>query len=442
MMDTENRISRFEWVLRLQGFRIREAEERLRAIQARASEGSGAFEAWQHERRWEIVDHHVRRNPFYRSLVDAHCGPGATSGRKRWEALPVMEKAHYQRPLGEMLAQPFTPGNVYTANTSGSSGHPFTYAKDRPCHALAWALIKHRYSMHGLTLDSRQARFYGIPLDRASYAREKLKDWLMNRVRFPVFDLSDAAMARFVEMFSQGRFEYIYGYTLSIVLFARYCLRHNVHIHTLCPTLKLCMVTSEVCTPEDRSLMETAFGIPVVNEYGASEMSIMAFEDGSGNWILSEETGFLETNATGELLVTSLHNFAFPIIRYRIGDVAELTAERINGIYRCLRRLNGRVNDTIVLPGGKKAAGLTFYYISRSILERSGALREFIIRQTALDTFVFDVVAERDLTAEELATIRAETARYLEPGLTVTIRRVPRLDRPESGKIKHFYSEL
>ena len=100
------------------------------------------------------------------------------------------------------------------------------------------------------------------------------------------------------------------------------------------------------------------------------------------------------------------------------------------------------MNDTIVLPSGRRAAGLTFYYISRSILERSGALREFIIRQTALDTFVLDVVADRDLTAEELATIQAETTRYLEPGLNVTIQRVPQLTRPESGKIKHFYSEL
>lgn len=188
--------------------------------------------------------------------------------------------------------------------------------------------------------------------------------------------------------------------------------------------------------------MEEAFGIPVVNEYGASEVSIMAFEDAAGNWILSEEIAYLETTESGDLLATSLHNYAFPIIRYRIGDVAQLTSDRIGGKYRCLVRLDGRVNDTIVLPSGRRAAGLTFYYISRSILERSGALREFIIRQTALDTFVLDVVADRDLTAEELATIQAETTRYLEPGLNVTVRRVPHLTRPESGKIKHFYSEL
>jgi phenylacetate-CoA ligase len=428
------RFSRFETVLRLQGFRFPEAEAELCSIQA--LEGQ-AFVNWQNKQRLSIVAHHQKKNAFYRELV----GDDPVS-LNDWESLPIMEKSHYQRPLAELLARPFAPGDVYTANTSGSSGHPFTYAKDRPCHALAWALIKHRYALHGLTLDAKQARFYGIPLDRIGYAKEKLKDRLMNRVRFPVFDLSDAAMARFVETFRRTRFEYIYGYTLSVVLFARYCLRETINIREICPSLKLCMVTSEVCTPEDRELLEAAFDVPVVNEYGASEMSIMAFEDAGGNWILSEEIGYMETNDAGDLLVTSLHNYAFPIIRYRIGDVAQITADRIDGKYRCMVRLDGRVNDTIVLPSGKRAAGLTFYYISRSILERSGALREFIIRQTALDTFVLDIVADRDLTPEETATIEAETARYLEPGLTVTTQRVPQLNRPASGKIKHFYSEL
>ena len=426
--------SLFESVLRLRGFAFREAEKELGAIQAR---DGAAFADWQEKRRWSMVEHHLRENPFYRSLA------GALPGT--WEALPVMEKAHYQRPLAEVLARPFTPRNVYTANTSGSSGHPFTYAKDKPCHALGWALVKHRYALHGLTLDSRQARFYGIPLDRAGYAKEKFKDRLMNRVRFPVFDLSDAKLAEFVPVFAATRFSYMYGYTLSIVLFARYCLREGIRLSDVCPSLKVCIVTSEVCTPEDRELMETAFGIPVVNEYGASELSVMAFEDADRNWILSEEITYLETTGDGEVLATALQNMAFPIIRYRIGDVAELSGgpgDLTGGKYRRLVRLNGRVNDTIVLPSGKRAAGLTFYYISRSILERSGVLREFIIRQTALDTFVLDVVADRDLTSGEIATIREETTRYLEPNLHVSINRVPRLERPESGKIKHFYSEI
>ncbi|MBK6506619.1 MAG: hypothetical protein IPG02_13365 [Ignavibacteria bacterium] len=56
--------------------------------------------------------------------------------------------------------------DLYTGYTSGSSGHPFRYAKDKFSHAMTWALIKDRYTYYDLTLDSKQARFYGIPFEK------------------------------------------------------------------------------------------------------------------------------------------------------------------------------------------------------------------------------------------------------------------------------------
>ena len=111
-----------------------------------------------------------------------------------------------------------------------------------------------------------------------------------------------------------------------------------------------------------------------------------------------------------------------------------------NNVY--LKGLKGRTNDTIILPSGKKSAGLTFYYISRSILEKSGVLKEFIIRQEALDSFVFDVVTDRDLTDDEKIQIQQNLEKYLETGLKCKINRVDKIIRPSNGKLKHFYSEI
>jgi phenylacetate-CoA ligase len=49
----------------------------------------------------------------------------------------------------------------------------------------------------------------------------------------------------------------------------KYCLT------TICPTLKVCMVTSEMLFEDDKMLLEKQFGIPVVNEYGASELDLI-----------------------------------------------------------------------------------------------------------------------------------------------------------------------
>jgi phenylacetate-CoA ligase len=237
-------------------------------------------------------------------------------------------------------------------------------------------------------------------------------------------------------------------------LFARFLVRNACVLKKVCPSLKLGIVTSEVCTDEDRSILGQAFGVPVVREYGASEVGIISFENAHGEWINSEETLFIEVadengrgvgeGVPGDILVTDLFNQAMPFLRYRIGDVGSICRKFARGSDSRSRllRLEGRTNDIVVLPSGRKSPGLTFYYISRSILESSGCLREFIIRQTALDEFAFDVVSDRELRPEEIRQIEEKMELYLEPGLRLKVNRVPAIKRPASGKIKHFYSEI
>ena len=435
-------ISLFELYLNLIGYDLKSASARLKQIQSFETE---EFRKWQNDQKWRIVRHHFENNSFYRNKIGNHLPD-------KWEDLPILEKSDYQDDLVKLLSNSYTKKNTYISTTSGSSGHPFYFAKNKEAHAMDWALIQDRYSWHGLDISSKQARFYGIPLEKMAYRKEKIKDLIMNRVRFPVFDLSDECLEQFSQVFEEKRFDYIYGYTSSLVLFARFLLRNEIILKDICPTLKCCVATSEVLTIEDRSILNKAFGIGVVNEYGASEFGLIAFESSKGEWLLSEETLFYEIintdasmtkSAGGNLVITDFDNKAMPFIRYNIGDVAVISDHcASDNKHRKLVNLLGRVNDTIILPSGKVSPGLSFYYISRSILESSGVLKEFIIRQTSLDTFVFDVVSERDLRTNEINEIKEKMEKYLEQGLTLQINRLPQIKRPLSGKIKHFYSEL
>ena len=65
-----------------------------------------------------------------------------------------------------------------------------------------------------------------------------------------------------------------------------------------------------------------------------------------------------------------------------------------------------------------------------------------MIRQTAIDEFVFDVVSDVRLSDGDVRTIKDKMALYLEPGLRLRINPVAAIPRPPSGKRKHFYSEL
>jgi len=432
----------FELSLKLNGFPISEAKKRLDEIQAIPE---NEFEGYVISKRDEIVGHHLLSTPFYRDFV----------GQKdivAWDDVPVMQKADLQRPLKERLSKGFTAKNVYVNKTSGSSGHPFIFAKDKHTHALTWAGILDRFGWYGLDFHtSLQARFYGIPLDTIGYRKERFKDWLSSRYRFPIFDLSEEKMEQFLAAFRRKKFDYINGYTSSIVLFAKFLKSKGVVLKELCPTLKYCIVTSEMLYEDDKKLMKTTFGVPVVNEYGASELDLIAFTNIKGEFVLNSETLFVEilddndkalpNGVSGRIVITSLYNKAHPMIRYDIGDTGIISTQ---STFKkpILQQLIGRTNDVAQLPGGKTVPGLTFYYVTKSVIEDDGNVKEFVIEQTALDEFRIIYVSERELTQAETETIRTALFKYLEEDLHLFFERKEVLDRSHRGKLKQFVSCL
>lgn len=432
----------FDWSLKLNGFPIKETQAEFISILSFSQEEHKQF---IEQKKKEILDYHLQNNSYYRNFV-------GKLEVKNWNDVPVMTKKDFQRPLSERLSQGFTEKTVFKNKTSGSSGDPFIFAKDKYAHAITWASIIYRFGWYNINFNkSYQARFYGIPLDFIGYTKERIKDFLGQRYRFTIFDLSDEILEKVLQKFKQKKFDYINGYTSSIVLFAKFLQKKNIVLKDVCPTLKVCMVTSEMLFEEDKVLMEKQFGIPVVNEYGASELDLIAFQNLDGEWQVNAETLFVEildennkpvANGTeGKVVITSLYNKAHPFIRYDIGDIGVLD-EKSTIENPILKKLIGRTNDIAVLPSGKKSPGLTFYYVTKSIIEDDGNVKEFIIKQTKIDAFEIDYISEVELTSTQIDKIKQAIDLYLEPNLDFTFNRKESLQRTARGKLKQFQSLL
>lgn len=432
----------FNLSLKLNGFPIREAELVLKDIQQK---NEIEFEAYITAKKRDIVSYHLQHNPFYKSLAK-------NANPEDWTTIPVMTKRDLQQPLKDRISTQFSTKNVYINKTSGSSGDPFIFAKDKFCHALTWAVIKNRFGWFNLNINnSNQARFYGIPLDKKGYYKERFKDILSNRYRFSVFDLSDSAFEKLLAKFSSTSFDYINGYTSPIVQFAKYLKQKNISLKTVCPSLKACVVTSEMLFDDDKRLLEKQFGVQIINEYGASELDLIAFQNPQKQWqvnsetllveILDEENSAMPLGEKGRVVITSLYNKAHPFIRYDIGDLGILSKD--SSIQKpILEKLLGRTNDIAVLPSGKKAAGLTFYYITKSIIEDNGNVKEFIIEQHKKDTFKIIYVSSSEISEAKKNIIINEMETYLEKGLNINFERKNQLQRSKSGKLKQFSSLL
>lgn len=421
---------------------MKEAKSELQKIIAIPEEN---FSDFIEQKKTEIVNFHLNNNPFYATLAQTH-------SFKNWSDLPILNKTNLQKPLSERLSSGYNEKSVYLNKTSGSSGTPFIFAKDKFCHALTWASNIYRFGWYGIDFNSSyQARFYGIPLDFIGNKKERFKDFLSHRYRFSIFNLSDDVLEGFLKDFKTKKFDYIDGYTSSIVLFAKFLQQKNILLKDICPTLKVCMVTSEMLFEEDKQLLEKQFGIPIVNEYGASELDLIAFQNPSGQWQVNSETLFVEildgnnqavpNGTSGRIVITSLFNKAHPFIRYDIGDIGILD-EKSTLKKPILKKLIGRTNDVAVLPSGKKSPGLTFYYVTKSIIEDDGNVKEFVIKQTKINTFEIDYVSEFELNTDQIQKIEKAITIYLEPNLFFTFTRKLTLERSNRGKLKQFTSLL
>ena len=422
-------------MLKLLGYPVNKAEQYIQDLS-----NIGDIENWQNEKKWEIFEYHLRNNEFYSKSI---------KGIHNWEDIPIMSKKKLQGDHRSKIPSSLLNKKHYISHTSGSSGQPFVFVKDKFTHALTWMNIEKSYNSVGISLSDKQARFYGAPMPLLDFYKERLKDFLMNRQRFIIFDLTDAILKKWVEVFSKNKFKYIYGYTSSILVFSRYLIENNIVLKNRCPTLKCCIVTSEMCTSIEKDIIEKAIGVPVYNEYGASEFGIIGFNKNGNYWNVADEMFYLEVvdeygdvlenGQEGKLICTSLHNRGTPFIRYEIGDIVIINKNKGKTI---LTNIIGRTNDIAILPSGKKVPGLSFYYaVHDALVDYEKDVIEHQVVQIAKDYFVVNMVVANNVPLKMINDrLQSVFNKYLEKDLKVEIKKVDQIDRAVAGKFKHFIS--
>jgi phenylacetate-CoA ligase len=416
--------------LQISGFPVKEARKEYQKILVKYD-----ILSWQDAKKYEIVRFHLQDNDFYKQFAKGWNG--------EWENLPIITNKDL---LGNHFDKLPPKGNskYFISQTSGSSGQPFVFVKDRFTHVLTWLNVAAHYSRAGISINDLQARFYGISLVGTKFLKEKFKDFLSHRRRFNVFNLNDDALADWLNQFRKHSFQYLYGYTNSLLAFARFLIRNQIVLKQVCPGLKACIVTAEVCTQQDNLLLETGFGIPVFNEYGASETGIIGFGQ-KQNWLASDELVYLEVvddygnlvpdGTPGRLLCTLFHNKGTPIIRYEVGDNASI--KHFEG-KTYIENLRGRLSDFVTLPSGKVVPGLTFYYLVQEVLNKTDFCSEYRVVAISNRDMEIQMVSDEEISQEIEKSLQHVVGKYLESGLNVKVKRVPEISRTGMGKFKNF----
>src|SRR5690606_29109428 len=99
--------------------------------------------------------------------------------------------------------------------------------------------------------------------------------------------------------------------------------------------LKSVLTQSELASRHLRERLRAIWGASLTDTYSASEVGVMALQcPHSGQYHVQSEVALVEVidaagrpcapGEMGRVVVTPLHNFAQPLFRYDIGDLAEV----------------------------------------------------------------------------------------------------------------------
>jgi len=424
---------KFDTILKITGFPVKEAKTFF--IKSLSADKT----SWQNVKKWNIFRYHYENNEFYRNF--------AGKNHTDWNEIPILKPGDLKGDYLTKIPQELKNKRLFVSSTSGSSGTPLYFSQDLFTHALVWENVRVKYEYAAISVDDYQARMFGMSKKPLHIAKARIKDYLANRYRFNVLDLSDKAFEKWIKKFKKGKFDYIYGYTNSIVTFAHYCINNNIVLKSIAPSLKCCIVTSEMCTDYDSELIRKGFGIPVFNEYGTSEQGILGFKK-DNYWncsdeliyyeVLDENGNILPDGERGFLTCTSLFNKATPFIRYQFGDLASI--ERVNGQTRILE-LFGRTNDLAILPNGFRAPGISFYFVVQNLVDTLCNIREFLFRQTP-EGFNFEYVADNPITDEDFKKISKMITLHFKVDIPLKAVKLDKLERGKNGKFKSFISSI
>ena len=191
----------------------------------------------------------------------------------------------------------------------------------------------------------------------------------------------------------------IKAYPSYLLLLAREIKKRGRLIHP-----KFIWSNGELLDIKSRELINSAFGVDMLDGYGCTEASYIA-------WECTEHVGYhinvdmvvteftkdgeqVEAGDRGEIILTPLWNYAMPLIRYRIDDVGTASNERCpcgRGL-PLMKIIEGRFEDFIELPSGKIISPL----VTSGFLRNIKGITQYKIVQESKELFTIKIVPSKE----------------------------------------------
>ena len=386
--------------------------------------------------------------PFWRERLNkAGYTPDLDVTPEWFRSLPPLTRSDIQIH-GEALisrAVPREHGATHHGQTSGSTGMPVGFAVTDLSQFFWLCFTLRDHLWHGRDFGGKLA---GI---RLGVEEAEASGWgKATDVAFTTGPVAALGITTDVEyqldwLQSQNP-DYLQSFPSNLDELARRSLERGIRI----PKLREVRAIGEVLTPDIRDLVREVWGVKVTDIYSAREIGYIALQcpeyehyhvqsEGVIVEIINDSGEPCGPGQIGNVVLTSLHNFAMPLIRYRIGDLAEPGADCDCGRgLPVLKRIHGRVRNMVTLPGGRKNWP-SFGDMRKSANDK---IIQYQCIQRSLERIDVLLAVRSALTADEESDLRTTMQKALGHPFDLKFVYDISIVRSSSGKFEEFLSEL
>ena len=396
---------------------------------------------WVQERLDATLRHAVRNVPYYKRTLGAYQPRfNEMVDRLDLSELPCITKETIRQHAAELRADDAHRYRPTPVRTSGSTGTPTEFLVDRHTSVAHFASLWRVLNWAGYHFGDRFADMTGEVLANDALFHF---DARLNCLRLSSFNFKKENVPLYHERLRKFRPGLIKGYPSALALFCRWTRELGVEPYRP----RAVLTCAESVLDHQRAVIEETFGCPMFDFYAQNERAALISTCEKGRYHVHEEYAHVELVPTSddfrppspaaEIVTTTFHSFAMPLIRYRLGDLAEPDDDgpcACGRAYRRVRRITGRVVDVVVTPDGRHVGGL-----AAAFLDAPGIRVSQVVQET-VDEIRVDVVRAQTYTPRDGESVLRELRTRLGGALRIRLNFVDSIAPGRNGKIQFIVS--
>jgi len=391
----------------------------------------------------DLIKHAYDNVPYYnRIFKENNLHPKDIKNFEDIGKIPILTKDQIRNYFNTLISIKEKKEELYVNSTGGSTGIPIKILQDK--NYLEWAeaaRIRAWKYFPECTEETREALLWGAVRDIGGKfgIKKMLKTILLKKdLKINTFDLDEGLIKKFILMFNLVKPKLLRGYASSLYFVSKYILEKKIRMHHP----RSIVSSAESLSENMRNTIHDVFKCRIFDSYGSREVSQIAMECRYSNgYHIVMENQYVELQEYQEnfkkLIITNLNNYAMPLIRYEIGDLADKieysncscgrNSEKINKLF-------GRENENIILSNGKIINGEYFEFLFYNI---SNVEKYQVIYSVSKEKLYFKLISQNP--EKRIATFLANKIKEHFNFVNVEVSFVEKLEYTKTGKFKFVW---